>query len=300
MLSVKHLIFLEVALLKSFTKASEILFISQPAISKNIQALESEYKAKLFERNGSKINLTPVGTLLYEKLLEVRNIQDQTSFEISLLRDTLQAKGILKLGASTTVALYVLPKLLSSFHKNFPLVEINLLNRNSDIVLESLLAHDINFGIIEGPPKNRKVEYVPFITDEVVAVCNPKSILVKKKLYSIKELKSIPIVLREKGSGTLSALLYNLKKNGINQNDLKVQVRLGGTEALKNFLLESDCLGFLPKISVIKELHNKQLTEINIEGLSIQRKFYFIQRKGEHVSELNKTFHQFIKSQYNL
>jgi DNA-binding transcriptional LysR family regulator len=300
MLSAKHLVFIEVALQKSFTKASENLFISQPAISKNIQALENEYKAKLFERNGYKIELTPIGTLLLEKLLEVKNIQDQTSFEISLLRDTLQAKGVLKLGASTTVALYILPKILSAFNKKYPLVEINLLNRNSEIVLDSLIAHDINIGIIEGPPKNKKVEYFPFITDNVIAVCNSKSPFAKKKTYSIKELPAMPMVLREKGSGTLVALLDNLKKNNIKQSDLNVKVRLGGTEALKNFLLEADCLGFLPKISVMKELENDELTEINIEDLIIQRKFYFIQRKGEPVSELNKVFSQFAKSIYNL
>lgn len=300
MLSAKHLVFLEVAKQKSFTRASETLFISQPAISKSIQALENDYKAKLFERNGYKIKLTPVGELLYEKLLEVKNIQDQTTFEISLLRDTLQAKGILKLGASTTVALYILPKILSAFNKKYPLVEINLLNRNSEIVLESLIAHDINIGIIEGPPKNKKAEYFPFITDNVVAVCNSKSYLAKKKSYSIKDLPAIPIVLREKGSGTLAALLDNLKTNNIRQIDLNVKVRLGGTEALKNFLLEADCLGFLPKISVMKELKNNELTEIHIEGITIQRKFYFIQRKGEPASELNKTFISFIKMIYNL
>lgn len=300
MLSVKHLVFLEVAQQKSFTKASEILFISQPAISKSIQALENDYKVKLFERNGYKIKLTPVGELLYEKLLEVKNIQDQTAFEISLLRDTLQAKGILKLGASTTVALYVLPKILSAFNKKYPLVEINLLNRNSEIVLESLITHDINIGIIEGPLKNKKVEYFPFITDNVVAVCSSKSYLAKKTGYTLKDLPAIPIVLREKGSGTLAALLDVLKRNNIRQNDLNVKVKLGGTEALKNFLLEADCLGFLPKISVMKELKAKELTEISIEGINIQRKFYFIQRKGEPASELNKTFIQFTRMVYNL
>src|SRR5690349_20994346 len=111
MLSTKHLIFLEVARLKSFTKASQVLYLSQPAISKNIQSLENDYTARLFERHGLKIELTPIGKLLYEKLLDVKNIQDQTEFEISFLKDKLQAKGLLKLGASTTVALYILPRI---------------------------------------------------------------------------------------------------------------------------------------------------------------------------------------------
>ncbi len=123
--------------------------------------------------------------------------------------------------------------------------------------------------------------------------------MAKKKNYQLKELPGIPIVLREKGSGTLAALIESLKNIKLKQTDLNVKVRLGGTEALKNFLLEADCLGFLPKRSILKELSNGELTEINIEGISIQRKFYFIQRKGETTGELNKTFIKFAKIMYN-
>lgn len=299
MLSSKHIIFLEVATQKSFTKASEALFISQPAISKSIKTLEDKYKAKLFERHGLKVTLTEIGKLLFEKLLQVKNIQEQTAFEISYLKDKLQAKGILKLGASTTVALYILPRILSAFHKEFPEVEINLLNRNSEIVLDALIEKTINLGIIEGPVYSKNVSSQPFLTDEVIAVCSSKSILTKKKNYSIEEFKNISIVLREKGSGTLSALHQSLEKIKIKLTDLNVRVRLGGTEALKNFLIESNCLGFLPKRSVIKELENGELTEIFIEGLKIERNFYFIERTGENTNELSKLLISFAKEIYN-
>jgi DNA-binding transcriptional LysR family regulator len=299
MLSTKHLVFLEVARQKSFTKASEVLFLSQPAISKNIQSLEHEYKAPLFDRNGNKIELTPIGVLLYEKLLDVKIIQDQAEFEISFLKNKLQAKGVLKLGASTTVALYILPKILSAFHKQFPQVEITLLNRNSENVLNALIDQTINLGIIEGPPKTKKAGFVPFITDNVIAVCSSKSYLAKKKNYTLKELTNIPIALREKGSGTLEALTEHLKKCKLKLNDLNAKVRLGGTEALKNFLLEADSLGFLPKRSILKELKNGELIEINIEGISIQRNFYFIQRNGEPAGELSKSFIKYAMAMYN-
>ncbi|HEX8333174.1 MAG TPA: LysR family transcriptional regulator [Segetibacter sp.] len=299
MLSTKHLVFLEVARQKSFTKASEVLFLSQPAISKNIQSLEHEYKAPLFDRNGNKIELTPIGVLLYEKLLDVKIIQDQAEFEISFLKNKLQAKGVLKLGASTTVALYILPKILSAFHKQFPQVEITLLNRNSENVLNALIDQTINLGIIEGPPKTKKAGFIPFITDNVIAVCSSKSYLAQKKNYTLKELTNIPIALREKGSGTLEALTENLKKYKLRLNDLNAKVRLGGTEALKNFLLEADCLGFLPKRSILKELKNGELIEIHIEGISIQRNFYFIQRNSETAGELSKSFIKYAMAMYN-
>jgi len=298
MLSTHHLVFIEVAREKSFSKASKSLFISQPAVSKHIKYLEDYYKAKLFERNGLQINLTEAGKLLLERLLRVKNIQQETEFEISTINDQSQAKGILKLGASTTVALYILPKVLSVFQQDYPQLEITLLNRNSEIVLEALLNQEINLGIIEGRGKLSNVVYQPFINDRVIPVCSKKSPIAKKKNYALKDVLRMPVALRERGSGTLEALKFALQKHKMGINELNVKVRLGGTEALKNFLIESGCLGFLPQRSVLKELKYAELTEINFEGLHIERSFYFIQRKGE-TSELNKKFIRYARNVYN-
>lgn len=299
MISTRHEVFLTVAHQHSFSKASEVLYISQPAVSNHIKALESFYKTKLFNRKGIHIELTASGILLYEKLQLIKKIQDQTEFEIATLNDSFQAKGLLKLGASTTVALYILPKVLSAFNQLYPLMSISSLNRNSELVLEALLNEDINIGIIEGRGKLTNVDYQPFLSDKVVAVCNSNSPIAKRKQYHLKDILQMPIAIRERGSGTLAALKYSLEKSKIKISDLNIKVRLGGTEALKNFLLESDSLGFLPQRSVLKELKYGELTEIQFEGLNIERNFYIIQRKGE-TSELNKRFIKLAKSIYNL
>lgn len=298
MLSTHHLVFLEVAKHKSFSKASHALFISQPAISKHIKYLENYYKCRLFERKGIHIVITPAGLLLMKRLLHVKTIQEETEFEISTISNETEATGILKLGASTTVALYILPKVLSIFLKQHPKLEITLLNRNAEIVLAALLDQEINLGIVEQRRKLTNIVYQPFISDKVIAVCNRNSPIAKKKNYALREMLTMPIALRERGSGTLEALKYALEKNKIALNELDVKVRLGGTEALKNFLIESECLGFLPERSVLKELNNKELTEVKFEGLSIERNFYFIQRKGE-TSELNKKFIRYARDTYN-
>ncbi len=299
MISNRHDVFLTVAQHKSFSKASQVLYISQPAISKHIKSLEEYYKTKLFDRKGIQIELTPAGKLLFEKLTEVKRIQEQTEFEISTIKDVLQAKGVLKLGASTTVALYILPKVLSSFNQHYPQINISLLNRNSELVMEALLNQDINLGIIEGRVKLTNVDYQPFLTDQVVAVCSKKSPIAKRKSYTVKEIISMPLAIRERGSGTLAALKYSLEKNKVKLSELDIKVRLGGTEALKNFLIESDSLGFLPQRSIMKELKYGELTEIHFEGLHIERNFYFIQRKGE-TSELNKSFIKLAQKLYSL
>ena len=299
MISTRHEIFMEVAENLSFSKASEILFISQPAISKHIKALEAFYNTALFERKGNTIHLSAGGKLLYSRLKEAKKIQNQLEFELSTLKNHFKAKGQLKLGASTTVALYIIPKILSAFHQKYPEVKISLLNRNTDTIVKALLDEDIDIGIVEGKKKIPTILYTPFITDEVVAVCSAKSPIAKKKTISIHELKNYPVVLREQGSGTLAAVKYNLEKNGIKLSDLKVSVRLAGTEALKNFLREDDCLGFLPKGSVHKELLDGDLISIKIEKFQIARDFFFIQRQGGDTIELNKAFIRFSKINYN-
>jgi DNA-binding transcriptional LysR family regulator len=298
MLSPQHEVFLEVAKQKSFSKAAEQMFMSQPAISKNIKQLEFLYKTKLFDRRGMYIELTPAGNLLYERLTEVKRIQEQTLFDITALSNAIEAEGNLKLGASTTVALYILPRVLSVFHEQYPNINISLLNRNTEIVLDALLNKEINLGIIEEKGQLTNVSYLPFIRDEVIAVCSSQSKWAKKKIYQVQDLYQIPLANLERGSGTLAVLKKQLEKHKILFNSLNIKVRLGGTEAFKNFIIASDCLGFLPLRSVIKELKYGELKQVSFEGLNIVRNFNFIQRKGE-ISNLNKHFIKTAQSVYH-
>lgn len=299
MLSARHEIFIEVATHLSFSKASHILFISQPAISKHIKALEEYYKTTLFARKGGSITLTDAGEILFNRLREARNIQKQLEFEMSTIKDQFLAKGQLNLGASTTVALYILPKLLSGFHQKYPEVKISLLNRNTDTIVKALLDQDIDVGIVEGKNKISSILYQPFMADEVVAVCSSKSPIARKASLTVDELKDHPVALREQGSGTLAALKDMLKKHGVRLSDLQVGVRLAGTEALKNFLKEDFCLGFLPKRSVLKEIKDGELVAVKIEKLQIVRDFFFIQRQGVDNDGLNKAFIRFAKMFHN-
>lgn len=290
MVNFGHLVFYEVAKLLSFSKASEILFISQPSVSKHVKNLESQYGIALFERKGSTITLTEEGKILFDYLSKAIEINSQLEFDISTLKNTAAAQGTLIIGASTTVALYLMPKILSSFHRSFPDIKLRLINRNSENILKALLSHEIDVGIIEGKSKTTLANYQFFLKDEIVAVCASKSSLAEKSQITIKELLKTPIALRENGSGTLAVLSSALEKVNIKLNDLNTQVIIGGTEALKNFLLEFDCIGFLPAISVQKQINNGELALINIDELSIHREFYFIQRQGEENNKLVKLF----------
>lgn len=300
MLAFNHQVFIEVAKHLSFTKAAEILFISQPAISKHIHHLEEHYGTSLFERKKGTVALTEAGKILQQHLLTASSLAQQIEFDMGNISSKQLLRGELKLGASTTIALYVIPAVLSAFRKNNEAVKISLLNRNSENVMLALLNHEIDLAIIEGKEKMANVHSQYFLTEKVVAVCAAKSHLAKQASYSLAELKTIPLSIRERGSGTLVAVNQSLSAHGMKITDLNICMRLGGTEALKNFILADDSLGFLPLKAVAKELERGDLVQLEVEGLYIERHFYFIQRLGEENNGMNKSFIKFAKKYYNL
>ncbi|MEO6681668.1 MAG: LysR substrate-binding domain-containing protein [Ginsengibacter sp.] len=296
MLSNSHIVFIEVAKQLSFSKAAQTLFMSQPAISNHIKLLEVEYRNALFNRKGNTISLTETGEILSRHLQDALKIQRQLQFELSTLQELKNVTGKLTIGASTTVALYIIPKILSAFHQRHPNLKIQLVNRNSENIIKALLEDEIDIGIVEIDQKVTTISYQNFMTDEVVAVCATESNIAQQKTIELKDLPNHPIALREQGSGTLLALRHALKDIGINIESLNVKVRLGGTEALKNFLLADNCIGFLPKKSILKELSHNELTILNIPGLVVNRKFCFIQRQGTEEFGLTKQFLKFAQA----
>jgi DNA-binding transcriptional LysR family regulator len=296
MLSYSHEVFFEVATYLSFSKAADILYISQPAITKHIQSLEKHYKVSLFERKGNSVSLTSEGKILLEYVVKGRELQRQLEFDLTKQKNLQQARGSLTLGTSTTISLYVIPPVFSAFHPN---IDLTLINRNSENILKALLDHEIDLAITEGKNTITAVKYQFFLTDEVIPVCSAKSNLVKKKNITPEDLKTIPVALRERGSGTLQAVTEALQKSKVSIADLQHKIVLGGTEALKNFLLDDVCLGFLPLRSVARQLKNGELVRLSIAGLQIHRAFYFMQRRGSETDRINQLFIKLATSHYN-
>ena len=299
MISFRHEVFFEVANQLSFTKASQVLNLSQPAISRHIKALEEQYRTSLFERVGNSIRLTVSGNLLLDHLRLAKQVQIKLDYALSTQLDEYNAKGELRLGASTTVALYIIPEILSAFRQRHPNVRITLLNRNSENVLKALGNNEIDLGIIEGETKTTSVSYRYFLSDEVIAVCSPKSELWIRESITLDELKNYPVALRERGSGTLASVKSALEDVNVKLSDLRNNISLGGTEALKNFLLVDNCLGFLPLRSVQKELETGTLKQVFIDGLHVRRQFFFIQRHGSESDPFTQAFVRFALQGHN-
>ena len=290
-------VFYTVALRLNFTKAATELYITQPAVSKHIQELEETYKTKLFERNGSKIALTPAGEILLKHTKNIFEIYREIDFDMSSFINERQ--GLLRLGASTTISQYIISPVLARFHQKQQDIKVNLLNGNTEQIENALINKEIEIGIVEGQSKNQSIKYVPFIKDELVLVCNTRNPLVKQNEISLDDLKSMKFITRERGSGTLEVIEYALKQVGVKLTDLQIEMRLGSTESIKSYLLNSDCFAFMSVHAVDKELKNNELIVLDVEGLSIERYFYIITLLGKSDS-LSELFIQNISSYYNL
>ena len=272
-------VFQAVAKRLNFTKAAAELYITQPAVTKHIHELERHFKVKLFDRNGSRIKLTHAGEILLQHTEQLFSIYRNLEFEMNNLSQ--EHNGKLRLGASTTVAQYVLPPVLAAFHKKFSDVQITLTTNNTEGVEQALNNKEIDLGIIEGRSKNAAIKYTEFLKDEIVLVTSNRNPLVKKDIIQPKDLKNIPLLLREPGSGTLEVIAHALKGLGIKMRDLKVEMELSSTESMKSYLLHSDCMAFLSIHSILDELKKQEFRIVDIKGLNIERYFYFIQLHGQ-------------------
>lgn len=263
----------------SVSKAAEKLYISQPAATKHIQALEQYFQTKLFVRNGNKIKLTTQGKTLYKYTEQVIQVYKKLQFEMDQF--SRQKSGTLRVGSSTTLTQYVLPQIIHSFQKEYPEIKLEIIDGNSQKIEESLLKNEIDLGIVEGHTKKKEFKYTPFLKDELVLVTTSKNIKAVKGEITLEELKNIPLVIREFGSGTLQVLQHYLKDIGMNLKTLNIQLTLGNTEAIKNYLKITNIFAFLSINSILRELTNKEFTIIEYPGPSIKRDFYFISTQGQ-------------------
>lgn len=294
MLDFRLQVFYTVAKRLNFTKAASELFISQPAVTKHIKELEGLYKSSLFERSGNKqIVLTPAGEMLLSYADQLLDIYRELEYDMSLL--IKKHSGTLRLGASTTVAQYIIPPVLAQFHKKFKDLQIILITGNTEDIEQALIDKEIEMGIIEGINRNPLIKYEEYLKDELVLVGATNNTLIKKDNIRPEDLKNFPLLLREPGSGTLDVIAHALKPHQIKLADLQVEMQLGGSESIKSYLFHSNCLAFLSIHSILKELKNNECRIIDIKGLTIERPFHLIQHHGQPTA-LAELFIRFAKT----
>lgn len=280
----------------SFTKAAAELFISQPAVTKNIKELESQLGIRLFDRKAGRIALTKAGQLLMARAEEMTALHQKLEFELSVLKN--QYTGELHLGASTTAGQYLLPAVLAKFHRAYPDVQLSLKNGNTESIENAVLAAEIALGVVEGMKHHPLLKYTPFMKDEIVAITHAKSKFAIRESLTLADLKEIPIVCRERGSGSLEVLEDALHSKEMDLSGLKVVMMLGSTEGIKSFLENYDCIGFVSIAAIARELNRGDFKIIELPEMEILRHFYFVHLQGIP-GGLAQTFLDFSLHRYN-
>ncbi len=284
-------VFLSVAENLSFTKAADELFISQPAVTKHIKELESKLKVTLFERKGNRVYLTHAGKMAYQHLKQIKELYREMEFQMGRLNNTLT--GTLRLGASSTISQYVIPTVIAAFHKRYPDITVYLYNGNSFQMEQKLVSKEIDMALVENFSSRPDLRYIDFLTDEIVAVAGTNSPAARKKQLTLNDLKALPVVMREKGSGTLEVIYKTLSKSKLSSDSMNVVLHLGSTEAIKNFLDEFDGIAFVSEKSIRKEIELKKIVRLSVKGFTIQRNFRMAYRRG-HVPQLIQLFSDFL------
>jgi len=288
-------IFKTVAYYASFTKAAERLFISQPAVSKTVRNLEETYKSTFFIRKRNSIELTDEGKVFLTYVNRILSVYGE--IDDFFLTTKKQQPTNIKFGVSTTVASYVIPKVIANFRTQFPQTSFNIKSGNSETIETLILNQALDFGITEGKDTHPQLQFNKFVKDEIVLVTNANNKRFKNDVVDKKRLQEMPFVMRELGSGTRDIIQSVLNQYQI--PSLNTVVTLSSTEAIKPYLYYSYNYAFISIHAVSEDLLANKLKVIDVKGFTIERWFYFVSRTG-YQSVLMDLFEEFSKNNYNI
>ncbi len=286
-------VFCAVAETKSFSKASEIIHLTQPAVSLQIQAMEELYETRLFDRSGNSINLTPAGEILYRRAKEILALYAEAQKNISEITGAI--KGSLSIGASSTIGNYLIPSIICAFKKKIPQVNISLVVSNTKTITEKLNAGEIDIALVEGDVSKQKFAVETLLSDELVVIMSPAHPWVERRNIPGIELTKEPIILREEGSGTRQIILKRLEEHGMKQDHLKIALTLGNTESIKSAVEEGVGISIVSAWAAKKELKHGSLKAITFRDVKFHRNFSIISPKRNYCTHTAKEFLSFLK-----
>ncbi|TYC13466.1 LysR family transcriptional regulator [Bizionia gelidisalsuginis] len=287
-------VFKTVAYHLSFTKAAEQLYISQPAVSKAVRNLEDDYKTTFFLRHRNSIELTDNGKVFLEYVNKILNIFSEIDNQFLNEKEALPKD--ITFGVSSTLATYIIPKIIANFRVHYPETRFKIKSGNSEDIEVLLLNQHLDFGITEGKESHKKLQFKPFLKDEIVLVTNANNTAFKNGVITLEILQQLPIIEREFGSGTRNIIYEFLNKKGITA--LNTVVTLNSTEAIKNYLYNSDNYALISINAVSEDLKNNKLRIIDISDLTMERWFHFVCRTG-YQSKVMDSVEKFIRNNYS-
>ena len=269
-------VFYSVARHLSFTKAAEALHMTQPAVTFQVRQLEEQFNTRLFDRTHNRINLTEAGERVYHYAKQIFELYSRMESEVREL--TGEVSGVVILGASTTVAEYMLPSLLGAFKRKFPEVVIRLQVSNTEGIVALVEDNAIDLGVVEGPVSNKSLMVEICRIDRLVAVLPPGHVLAGSDHLPVADVLKYPFITREEGSGTREVTFDYLRGAGLEPADLTVVMELGSPESIKGAIEAGMGISILSRSTIGKELQLGTLTCVELEP-RLERPFSFVHQK---------------------
>lgn len=285
-------VFREVAQQGNFRRAAEVLHISQPAVTQGIKALEEELGCRLLDRSGGRVRTTEAGAVLLRHATASEALLAQALADMAAL--TGEVRGSLHLAASTTIAQYILPRLLAAFGRRYPGVALQLESANTARVVELVDARAVTLGLIEGPAHRADLLVEPWIADELVLVV-PGGHEWAGQPIALDALRGAPLLLREGGSGTRAVLEAALRTAGLPVESLHIAMQLGSTEALLACVEAGLGVGFASRFALRRQRKLGTLAIARVTGLRVDRTLSLVRQRGPEVPGLEAQFISFLE-----
>jgi LysR family transcriptional regulator, transcriptional activator of the cysJI operon len=278
-------IFLSVSKHLNYTRAGEEINLSQPSVSVRIHQLESELRVKLFEQLGKKVVLTDAGQLLVPYANRVIAAVDDAHHAI----DELQGleRGSLRIGASTTPGMYLVPQVVARFKRSHPKIDIHLRIKDTREVEDGVLNNEFDFGFVGGHLAAAEVSAHAWLTDELLLVVSPDHRLRNKKTVRKQDLEGESFIVRESGSATRATIVTQLQQANF---ELETVIEMENPESIKKAVQSGLGIAFISKFAIATELKAKTLTAIRVRDLTINRELKIVHRKDKHLSRAAVAF----------
>jgi DNA-binding transcriptional LysR family regulator len=283
-------VFHAVAKQLSFTKAAEVLFMTQPAVTFQIKQLEEHFNTRLFDRGHGKIALTPAGEVVLGYAERILGLASEMDVRLSEL--TGEIGGSLMVGASTTIAEFMLPSILGEFKSTYPNVRSRLIVGNSESIENRVLEHTIDIGFIESLSHEPNLECEVCCDDELVVICHPRFPLARHKELTPQKLLDQPFISREPGSGTREFTENYLRSAGVAMDQMNVVMELGSPIALNGVVQTGLGFAIASRASVSKEQRLGDIVAIPLKPRLI-RTLSMVYPKEKFRSRLVATFVEF-------
>lgn len=277
----------------SFRKAGEALYLTQPAVTLQIKTLEEELGTKLFERSASGVRLSQSGEVLLKYANQLHEISQQAENALAELKG--EAAGELVLGASTTIAQYVLPARLAEFSRAFPAIQIQVFSQNTEQVAKGVAEGRFGLGLIEGPPLRRDLKVERWFDDELLLVVPAAHEWAQLGAIPPQKLAGAPLVMRERGSGSRHVVEQGLQKAGLRLGSLRIAMELDSTEAILSCVEAGLGVGFVSEWALARRAGGGALATLRLEGTVLRRSFSFVFSRGPELQHAAATMVQFLK-----